>query len=756
MLVVLFRFALSSLPSPSMSDPHVQHAQSVLRSMEEQVAARLTAAQQHAPNSKPIVRLYRTLHDLSAQSEVYALDGDDARCYMMLSTTMRYYLSIIKKHPNFSDRLVAADKAKAQALCEKIMDRMEHMRAELLQQYEQESREAERDAKREAQQREEMAREQAEREQAAALAATFAPTSPSPTPPAVAIAATTALPPLQPPILPLAPAAAVSSDLPVSAAAPTADAAMGNGDSVGMLTDGGFTPSLNPFASLSSAAPPSSLAPAPEDSSLDAFANMEAAQITATPKHPAEAASAAQSSAEAFMVEPDAPMMDSVPAATAETEASAPPPPATSPYATAGTSVAGMAAIGGVASTAASAASAGASLAGNAAAGVAATAGAAVSALSSLPSASSSAAAAPSALPFLPASAAAAAHSPQPAATWTAPAAGAAASGPPPSVAASSGAVSGYPALQQKAAAGGAWPPPPPPLPASSAPPVAAATAKPRQRTAPPMPTTLRPIHLPSNVLGDFYAFAKANTDANIETCGILCGHLDEAEDQSGSAAAAQGFRITHVLIPNQTATADTCVTTNEEDLISLQMQYDLLTLGWIHTHPSQTCFLSSVDLHTHYTYQLMLPEAIAIVLAPRFQPNQGVFHCTLPGMKALTGCSRSGFHKHEEKFPLYSLAPHVCWENAADRKAKFIDLRTKRPTQPQPPQQPQQQQWRPPQQQPHMHSHPHPHAHHQPMMQPQQMQQRPMGFPAQPMQGYPQPPPPHQHRPGGPPHVHR
>jgi STAM-binding protein len=37
-----------------------------------------------------------------------------------------------------------------------------------------------------------------------------------------------------------------------------------------------------------------------------------------------------------------------------------------------------------------------------------------------------------------------------------------------------------------------------------------------------------------------------------------------------------------------------------------------------IHTHPSQTAFLSSVDLHTHLSYQLMLPEALAIVCAPK------------------------------------------------------------------------------------------------------------------------------------------
>ena len=36
-------------------------------------------------------------------------------------------------------------------------------------------------------------------------------------------------------------------------------------------------------------------------------------------------------------------------------------------------------------------------------------------------------------------------------------------------------------------------------------------------------------------------------------------------------------------------------------------------------THPTQTAFLSSVDLHTHFPYQQLMPEAIAIVCAPKF-----------------------------------------------------------------------------------------------------------------------------------------
>lgn len=40
---------------------------------------------------------------------------------------------------------------------------------------------------------------------------------------------------------------------------------------------------------------------------------------------------------------------------------------------------------------------------------------------------------------------------------------------------------------------------------------------------------------------------------------------------------------ITHLIIPQQYGTPDSCATTNEEDLFSYQTEHDLITLGWIH-----------------------------------------------------------------------------------------------------------------------------------------------------------------------------
>lgn len=83
-----------------------------------------------------------------------------------------------------------------------------------------------------------------------------------------------------------------------------------------------------------------------------------------------------------------------------------------------------------------------------------------------------------------------------------------------------------------------------------------------------------------------------------IETCGVLAGVQDQGQ-----------VRCTTLIIPKQEGTSDTVHTTHEEELYFYCEGQGLIMLGWIHTHPSQACFMSSVDIHTHCGYQTMLPE---------------------------------------------------------------------------------------------------------------------------------------------------
>ncbi|KXG46032.1 JAB1/Mov34/MPN/PAD-1 [Penicillium griseofulvum] len=179
--------------------------------------------------------------------------------------------------------------------------------------------------------------------------------------------------------------------------------------------------------------------------------------------------------------------------------------------------------------------------------------------------------------------------------------------------------------------------------------------------------TPLRSVFLPANLRSRFLSLAASNTRANLETCGILCGTL-----------VSNALFISKLVIPEQTSTSDTCETVNESALFDYCDSEDLMTLGWIHTHPSQTCFMSSRDLHTHCGYQVMLPESIAIVCAPSKTPDWGVFRLTdPPGLKTVLNCHQTGlFHPHaEENIYTGALRPgHVFEVSGLDFET--VDLR--------------------------------------------------------------------------------
>ncbi|XP_027504130.1 AMSH-like protease isoform X2 [Corapipo altera] len=157
----------------------------------------------------------------------------------------------------------------------------------------------------------------------------------------------------------------------------------------------------------------------------------------------------------------------------------------------------------------------------------------------------------------------------------------------------------------------------------------------------------LRGVILPRDLCHKFLLLAEANTTHN-------------------------EFTITHVIVPKQTAGPDYCDMENVEELFGIQDQYNLLTLGWIHTHPTQTAFLSSVDLHTHCSYQLMLPEAIAIVCSPKHN-DTGIFRLTNAGMLEVSACKKKGFHPHTKDPRLFNPCTHVVGK---DIKIIVLDLR--------------------------------------------------------------------------------
>lgn len=176
-------------------------------------------------------------------------------------------------------------------------------------------------------------------------------------------------------------------------------------------------------------------------------------------------------------------------------------------------------------------------------------------------------------------------------------------------------------------------------------------------------------LHIPVKMMESFLRLAELNTKKNLETCGILAGLLKNSM-----------FYVTTLIIPKQESTSDSCQTTDEEEIFNIQDKNSLFPLGWIHTHPTQTCFMSSIDLHTHYSYQIMLPEAIAIVMAPTdTSRTHGIFHLSDPsGVSVIRNCQERGFHPHEEApdgSPIYEHCSHVYMNPKL--KMDVIDLRS-------------------------------------------------------------------------------
>uniref|UniRef100_K3XM62 MPN domain-containing protein n=1 Tax=Setaria italica TaxID=4555 RepID=K3XM62_SETIT len=107
--------------------------------------------------------------------------------------------------------------------------------------------------------------------------------------------------------------------------------------------------------------------------------------------------------------------------------------------------------------------------------------------------------------------------------------------------------------------------------------------------------SNLHDMQISVRLTDEFMELAKENTSNNLETCGIL-----------GASFRDGTYFVTMLIIPKQEGTAHSCQAVNEEEIHAVLSEQSLYPAGWIHTHPSQTCFLSSIDLHTQYSYQVI------------------------------------------------------------------------------------------------------------------------------------------------------
>ncbi|KAI0062561.1 hypothetical protein BV25DRAFT_1885276 [Artomyces pyxidatus] len=210
----------------------------------------------------------------------------------------------------------------------------------------------------------------------------------------------------------------------------------------------------------------------------------------------------------------------------------------------------------------------------------------------------------------------------------------------------------------------------PPPLPPKEPPTPSSAQQRAQasariEQSSDPVSRDLKNVNFPRECLHRFTSIASINTSRNRETCGLLLG-----KDRGSK------FVVTTLLIPKQHSTSDTCTMDEEELVLQFTEERSLITLGWIHTHPTQSCFMSSVDLHTHSGFQRMLPESFAVVCAPKSTPNFGIFRLTdPPGLQTILECNaKEAFHPHPDR-PIYTDADkgHV---QIKDLTLEIVDLR--------------------------------------------------------------------------------
>ena len=171
-------------------------------------------------------------------------------------------------------------------------------------------------------------------------------------------------------------------------------------------------------------------------------------------------------------------------------------------------------------------------------------------------------------------------------------------------------------------------------------------------------------IHIPSDLVYKFEQLSNANTAEGRETGGIIAGQ-----------DLGEYFQVTHLIIPQQTATSDAWEVHDERQITNFFVYHpDLIMLGLIHTHPRMTSFLSSVDLHALWDYARHNYSLVSIVLAPE-KKTSPAFCLTSLGLTEIGKCKKNGFHKHRgDDHRYYREAGHAIDDQT--RETDVIDYR--------------------------------------------------------------------------------
>ncbi|XP_044760051.1 STAM-binding protein-like [Coccinella septempunctata] len=170
-----------------------------------------------------------------------------------------------------------------------------------------------------------------------------------------------------------------------------------------------------------------------------------------------------------------------------------------------------------------------------------------------------------------------------------------------------------------------------------------------------------RTVIVPSRITTEFSYLSYRNTQKNVETVAYLAGRELNATQ----------LLVSHLILPEQVGYSDYFKVKDSIELIRYLDEHDLLTIGWIHSHPVESSYLSSSDMHYHSVFQSVLPEAIAMVYSPKYM-NSTTFNLTPNhGLKFILNCRKKGFHTHPTNPPLTMISQHAITDLYGDLTVK-------------------------------------------------------------------------------------
>uniref|UniRef100_A0A8C1MP02 STAM binding protein b n=1 Tax=Cyprinus carpio TaxID=7962 RepID=A0A8C1MP02_CYPCA len=165
---------------------------------------------------------------------------------------------------------------------------------------------------------------------------------------------------------------------------------------------------------------------------------------------------------------------------------------------------------------------------------------------------------------------------------------------------------------------------------APSAPPTFDRSLKPGHLTT--LVDGLRQIAVPAELCGKFLRLANNNTVRAVETYGILCERLNT--------------------------------------VVLLQSSFRYRCRSAPQTHPTQTAFLSSADLHTHSYSFRNFDVNIFTIRVHLFRT--GYLRLTDYGMEEISTCTQKGFHPHPKE-PPFTGGNHI---RITESTVSMLDLR--------------------------------------------------------------------------------